>query len=436
MKFEVIDVEPCVKKISFEVPAERVAEEKLVAYRELSKTVTVPGFRKGHVPQRVLEKKYHKNVMGDVARRLIEEAYREALEQNNLKPAGEPTVDDVNIEEEKPLTFTATVEIFPNIELGDFSGWTLKRKIKSVPDKEIDDILKHYQEEQSWFEPVARDMVEEGDYPMIDYSAAREDGTPVEHFTGQNKQIEVSSEGMLGEFQAGFIGMKKGEEKEFDVKLPKEFPIADMTDANIRFKVKVHEIKQKLTPEIDDELARTISAFDTLDEFKADLKEQLENRNRDMGQNDLHESLIDKLIEENKFDLPVKTVERQAMMISKREEHNLKMRGTKPGEDGHNPGEIHEKHRKNAQRILREEVILATFAKEKNLEVTKEDIDKQVAMMAKSMKQSVEKVYKLIEESGQGYESLTHHAFRDKALAAILENITIEDEIVEDLNAK
>lgn len=436
MKIEMIDVEPCVKKLVFEVPVERVDEEKEVAYRELSKSVTIPGFRKGHVPKRLLEQKYHKNVMGDVARKLIEEAYREGLEKNSLKPAGEPTVDDVNLEEKKPLTFTATVEIFPNIELVDFSGWTLTRKIKTVPDKEMDDILKHYQQEQSWFEPVVRDVVEEGDYPIIDYSASKEDGTLVEHFAGRNKQIEISSEGMLGDFQAGIIGMKKGEEKEFDVKLPKEFPIADMSDTMIRFKVKVHEIKKKVTPEINNELVKTISKFETVDEFKADLRKQLEKRNREMAENDLYESLIDKLIEENKFDLPKKTVERQAMMISNREEHKLKIQGFKPGEEGRDPEKIHDKHRKSAERILREEVILATFAKDKNLEVTKEDIDRQVASMAKSMKQSVEKVYELIKESGQGLDGLTHHAFREKALNAILENITIEDENIEDLNAK
>ena len=429
MKIDLEDVQPCVKKITVEVPVERVDEEKAAIYRELSKTAQAPGFRKGRVPMSVLKKMYSKSVLSDAAQRLIQNAYREAIETNDLKPVGDPLVDEIQVEESRPITFTATVEIFPEIELKDVSGLSLKRRISKVTDEEIDNIIKHYREQQARYEPVEDRAVEEGDFVFIDFSATR-DGEPVEHFKGENKQIQVSKENMLAGFHEGVVGMSKGEEKEFEAELPKEFPDPELAGATLRFKVRVNEIKQKVLPEADDQLAKEVSEFDTLEEFRSDLRSTLEKRNRSGADNDLREDLLTRLIEDNAFDLAPGMIDRQAKALVERSEQNLRNQGVDPAEAGIDMDGLLEKSREKAVRILKEQVILGAFAKAEGIEVTDEDIDEEVGKIAGMLGQPADVTRRQMAESG-GLSNVAHQAFIDKTYKAIMDKITIEDEMVE-----
>lgn len=432
MKIELQDVEPCVKKIKIEVPVEKVDEEKSAIYREISKTATIPGFRKGRAPRSVLERMYSKSVLGDAAQRIIQAAYREAIEKNDLKPIGDPIVDDISVEDSKPLSFTATVEVFPEVSLKDVSDIKLTRKIHKASDKEIDNVLEQYRERQARFEPVEGRTVEDGDFVFMDYSASH-NGQPVKNFEGKNRQVHVSSENMLAGFHEGVLGVAKGEEKEFEAELPKEFPDPELAGAKVTFHVKVNEIKKKILPDIDDQLAKEVSEFDTLDELKEDIRKKLEERNRSAADNTLRDELLTKLIEDNPIDLAPSLVERQTEAVAERTERNFKSQGIDLRQAGLDDVGIKERSREEAVRMLKEQAIVSAFGKAEGIQVTEADIDAEIEKIANMMGQPVE-VTKNQLSNADSVSGLAHQAFTDKVYAAIMDKITIEDETVEDID--
>ncbi len=434
MKIELEEIESCVKKISVEVPLERVNEEKAAVFAQLAKDVSVPGFRKGRVPHKILEKRYSKSVLGDAAQRLIQTAYQEAIETNKLQPIGDPMVDDIRIEENEPLSFTATIEVHPEFELADFAGHKMKRKISRVSDAQIDKILAAQRERNARFEPVEDRAVQEGDFPLIDYSATK-DGQPLEMFHGKNKQVHISKDDMLGEVYTQIIGMRKGEEKTFEDTLPKEFPDPELAEARLVFTIRVNEIKSKVLPELDDDFAREISSFDTMDEYRADLKANLEKRNDSTASNNLRDDVMDYLIELNRFDLPPRMVERHTASIADRTEKRFAQQGIDFASSGLDHEKFRDKYKENAIKEIKEQFILAAIAEQEQIKVEEEDMEKEIANIAKLMGQSPESTREQIVRSS-GSQGLYQKVFMDKVYNAILAKMIIEDKYVEENNDK
>ncbi|VAX18484.1 Cell division trigger factor [hydrothermal vent metagenome] len=430
LKIDMQDVEPCVKKLSVEIPIDRVNEEKSALYKKLAKSANVPGFRKGRAPRKVLEKMYAESVMGDAAQRLIQSAYREAIEAKNLQPVGEPMVDDVKMEESEPISFTATVEIFPEVDLKDISGISLTRRTIKVNDTEVDRILENYRERQVRFEPVEDRGIQDGDHAIVDYSATKKDGTPLEHFSGQGKQVSVDKNEMFEDFFNGMCGMTKGEEKEFDAKLPKDVPDPELADSTVKFKVKINEIKQKVLPEVNDDFAREVSDFDSLELFKADLKAQTEKRNKEAANNALRDDLMKKIIEDHPIEISSGMTERQATALANRSKENFKSQGIDPDKMGLDDEKMMEKSRVDAVRMIKEQAILSAFAKTHGIEVTDEDIDKEIEKLATMFNQPKDVTRQQLTAS-KGMEGVATQAFAEKTYGVMLEKITIEDKTVE-----
>ena len=434
MKIDLTEIQPYVKRITVEVPAEKVIEEKASVMGDLAKTVEVPGFRKGHAPRKMVEKMYDKAVLGDVAQRLIDKAYREAITSNNLRPVGDPMVEDVQINENSPLSFTATVEIFPEITVGDISGIKLERKIKKVQDSEIDKVIDRFREQHARMEPVEDRGIEDGDFAFIDYSATK-DGAPVNHFTGTNRQTHISKESMLEGFFNGVAGMKKGEEKEFPATLPKDFPDAELAGSEVVFKVSVNEIKHKVLPEADDELAKEVSEFDTIGELRDSSRKSMEERNKSMAEEDLKEEMLTKLIEANQFTLPPRLLERQTHTMAHQAEERYKSYGLDMSQAGMDHDSLHEKMRGQAERALKEQVILASYGNATGLDVSDEDIDREVEKIAKMFGQSVEETLRQLSQR-HGMEGVYSRAFTEKVYGAMLAKITVEDKYIEGTDEK
>lgn len=434
MKVELEDIQSCVKKISVEVPLEKVNEEKSAVYDEMAKEVNIPGFRKGKVPRKMLEKRFGKSALQNAAQRIIESSYKEAIKSHNLHPIGDPMIDDIVIEENEPVSFTATVETFPEVELEKIDGVKFQRKIKKVSDEEINRIIDNAREQQARFEPVEDRVVQEDDYPLIDYAATK-DGNKIQLLSGDNKQVHIKKGNMLEEVQKGVIGMKKGAEREFDAVLPKEFPDPELAGATVQFKVKVNEIKKKTLPEVDDEFAREISEFDTLDEFKTDLKSKLEKRNESMAQNDLREEILTYLIEKNSFDLPPRLIERHAQDLAKRAQQRFANQGIDMGSSGVDMDKLKEKFQEDAVRDLKEQALITAFGKAEKVEVSEEELKKEIESLSQMMGQSVETTTQQLAQS-HGLEGIYHKLFKDKIYGLMMEKLTIEDSYVEELNEK
>ena len=433
MKIELQDIESCVKKISVEVPLERVNEEKSAVYAELSKTVNIPGFRKGKVPRNILEKRMSQSVLTESAQRLMDKAYREAIETNKLQPISDPKIDDVTIEEGTPISFTATIEIYPTVELGDIAGLEFERKVAQVSDSSVDKIIDEMRERHAGFEPVEDRAIEDGDFPLLDFSATK-DGEEISMLKGENKQVRISEEDMLKGFHSNVIGMKKGEEKSFEANLPKEFPDPELADANIKFTVKVNEIKQKVLPTADDDFAKEASQFETIDELKADIRKGLEERNSNMAEEGLRQEIMKTLVEKNPFELPPGMVDKTAESMAKRALQRMSEGGGDLQSAGLDNDKLKESMREGAVREIKEEAILAEFGKKEKVDVSEEEMNNEVESLAKMMGQPAEDIRRQLGNSG-GMTGLYHKVLTDKIFKEILNKLSIKDnyfEVVDD----
>jgi trigger factor len=425
-------MEACVKKISVEVPLDRVNEEKSALLSEIAKSAQIPGFRKGKVPRSVLEKRYGKSLLTDAAQKLIDSAYREAVESNDLRPIGEPTVDNLVIEEDQPLSFTATVETLPVVELKEFDGYKFTKKINKINDDEISKILDNIQQRHARFEPVEDRPAQENDYVTVDYTAEK-DGKEIEPLKGEAREIHLTKGDMLEAVFNNVVGMNKGEEKTFEAPLPKEFPDPELAETNVTFNVKVGEVKLKILPELNDDFAKEASEFDTLAELEADLKDNIEKRNSSMADGQLRDDILGKLIEENSFDLPPRMVDSQADMIAQRTERRLASQGIDMEQSHMDHAQFRDKYLEDAVREIKEQIILSAYAKTAEIDVSQEEFEAEIEKMSTMFGQSVEQTRQQLGQSG-GLEGLHHKLFTDKTYEAIIEKVEVEETYVEEEN--
>lgn len=429
MKIEMADVQPWVKRITVEVPVEKVKEEKSTIIAEFTKTAQIPGYRKGHAPRKIIEKMYANAIKSEVSQRVIEKAYKEAIETEKLSIIGEPMFEDVKTEEGKPFSFAVTVELLPQVEANDLSSITLVKKVKKVTDEDVSAVIDRYREQSARMEPVEGRGVEEGDYAIIDYSAER-DGVSVAHFNGVNRQVFVTQKSMIEGFYNGMVGMKKGESKEYEAALPKDFPDPELAGAQVMFKVAVNEIKRKILPEADDQFAKEVSEFDTIAELRGDMRAMIEKRNRGTAESLLREDLLNRLVEDNPFEIPPRLMDRSAKSMLKNAERNMESQGSSKEEIADTRDARRESKLKQAERAIREEVILDSIGRAGGVRVENEDLEMELAKIARGLNQSVEETKRQIANS-DGMNGLVNHAYMEKVHAFVMGKVTINEEWVD-----
>ncbi|MDH5638655.1 MAG: trigger factor [Nitrospinota bacterium] len=425
MKIELSEIESCVKKLTIEVPQDKVEQEKSVVYAELARSANIPGFRKGKAPKKILEQRYGKSALGDVAQRLIQDSYRQALEEKKLSPVGDPVIEDISFEENAPLSFSATVEVLPEVELKEYQGAVVKKKVAQVADDEVEKTIDQYRERMARLEPVEDRAAENDDFVVMDFRATR-DGVEVPPLTGQGKQVHLQPDDMLEAVYSGIRGMKKGEEKTFNAALPKEFPDPDLAGADLEFYVKVNDIKKKVLPEVDDELAREVSEFDTMTAFRESISRTIKRRNESMAENDLRKEVIALLISQNSFDLPPKMVEKRADVLAERTETRFRESGVDMNQGHYNRNDFIERYRESAELEIREEIILASVARTEKVEVSEEDLTREISELSRMLGQP-EDVIKTQLSQNDGMMGLYQKVVFDKAYNTVLGKLKIEE---------
>ena len=432
MKIELQDLEDCVKKISVEVPLEKVKAEKNAMLGEIAKSAQIPGFRKGKVPRAVLEKRYGKSLFSDAAQKLIDGAFRNAVESNDLKPIGEPLVDNIIIQEDQPLSFTATVETLPKIELKNVDGYKFTKKISNIKEGEVEKVISNIQQRHARHEPVENRAAQDGDYVTVDYSATK-NGQKIKPLSGDAREIHLSKGDMLGEVFNNVIGMNKGEEKSFDAKLPKEFPDPELSETTVTFNIKVSEIKVLILPDLGDSFAKEVSEFDTIKDLKNDLTSSLEKRNMSMADGRLRDEIMSKLIKDNSFELPPRMVQNQTDIIAQRTEHQLTSQGVDMDQSKVDKDKFLEKCKEDAIREIKEQIIISAHAQMVKIEVSQEELESEVEKMATMFGQSVEQTRQQLSQS-KGFEGLHLKLITDKTFNDIVEKVKVEEKFVEDAN--
>ncbi len=395
-------------KLDITVEKERFDEAMDKAYAKNSKYFVVPGFRKGKAPKNIALRHYGEGVLYEEAFNiLVPEVLDEAYKDNNLDVVAPPDIDIVQIGGGKEFKFTAKVTLKPEFTLGKYKGIKLNKKEYLVSDDEVNaELAKRQNQNARLVEAKEGAELKVGDTAVIDFEGFV-DGVPFEGGKAEGHSLEIGSGAFIPGFETQLVGMKSEEEKEINVKFPDEYFSKDLAGKDATFKVKLHEIRVKELPELDDEFAKDISEFDTLDELKEDIRDMLQERNNQKAKEETNQAAIDAVIENTKIDVPEAMINNEVEAYVKEMENNLSRQGLGIEQYlayiGKTLNEYKEESKVTAEKSIRTRLILEAITKAESLEVTDEDINERLSELAKSYGRDADEFVKNAGEQTRNY---------------------------------
>ena len=369
------------------------------AYLKNRKYITVPGFRKGKAPRKMIENLYGAQVFhSDAVEEIFPDVYKEAVTDQGWNTVGQPSVTDMNVREDKTLELTIEVELYPEVELGQYKGVEAPRAAVSVSDEEVEAELDRKANEVARIVTVER-PAQEGDTVVIDYKGLK-DGVAFDGGSAEGHELRLGSHSFIPGFEEQLIGAAAGDEKELNVTFPADYHAKELAGAPVVFQVKVHEVKETQVPAKDDELAKDVSEFDNLDELKADLRKQIETRKEEEASRAFESALMEKVAEAAKVELPAAMVEQEVDTELQNFDYQLRSQGMSLEQYskmlGGDLSGFKNSIRPSAEKQVRLRVVLNAIADAEGLEATEEDRNAEYAKLAEQYGMDVEKLKTLI----------------------------------------
>ncbi len=429
MQITVENVSSVKKILNIEIPEEKVARELDNAYKNLKKTAKIKGFRPGKAPRTVLERLFKKDVHNDVSSKLLQDSFIEALKETDLHIVGNPKIDPSGLDEKGPFRYVATVEIKPEIEEINFKGLTLKKALYRITDEEMDAQLKILQKNMARQNPIAEDRgVLENDFVLIDYEGFK-DGKPFkETQKTENYTLKVGQGQILNTFDEKLVGMKPGDNRDIKVKFPEDFSNEKLATLAITFQVKLHEIREEVLPDIDDEFAKQFGQYETLDDLKNVITENLNQGYAKRVEQEMNEQIFTTLIEKTEFELPDSMVDYELEGIIEEVERSLAYHNKSLEDQGLSREILLEKHRETAEKKVRRHLILGKIIEQENTTLSDEDLENGFAEMAKAVNQPVEEIKNYYKQNDENLEFFKHTLLEKQVIKLIIKNSAIEEE--------
>ncbi len=374
--------------IEFTVTPEEFESAVNKAYLKAKNNINVQGFRKGKVPRHIIEKKYGKSIFYDDALDLaVQEEYPKAVKELNLDVINSPKVDIVKFEVGEEIVLTADVEVMPEVELPEYKGIEVEKTEINVSDEDVEKELKAIQEKNARIVEVNDRAVQKGDFLTIDYAGFVGE-EQFEGGTAENQSLEIGSNTFIPGFEEQLIGKSKGEEVKVNVTFPEEYHSEELKGKDAVFNVTIHEIKSKELPAIDDEFAKDVSEFDTLEELKADTRNSLEQKAADSSKVANDNNVITKIVNEAKVDVPEVLIQREIDYLARNYEQQFRQQGF----TGHEYDDLinnfvnqyKEGARSQAEFNVKAELVLEAVIKKENITVSEEELTKEVEEVAAS----------------------------------------------------
>ncbi|MGN7383788.1 MULTISPECIES: trigger factor [unclassified Paenibacillus] len=390
--------------LTVEVEAEQFDAALDKAFKKVVGKVNVPGFRKGKVPRAIFEKRFGAEALyQDALDILLPEAYIQAVKETGIEPIDRPEVDIEEIGKGQALKFKAKVEVKPEVSLGEYKGLEVTERSSEVTEEEMDAELKRLQQRHAELIVVEEGTAEDGDMVVIDFEGFV-DGEAFEGGKAEKYSLELGSNSFIPGFEAQIVGMAKEEEKDIEVTFPEEYHVEDLKGKPALFKVKLHEIKRKNLPELDDEFAKDVSEFETLDEFKEDLSRKLAERKEQANKAQIQEELVNKASEAAEVDIPSVMIDNEVETMLKDFEDRLRMQGMNLELyfqfSGQNEEALREQMRGDAEKRVRNNLVLEAIAKAENIEASEEEINAELENMAKTYQRTTEEIRSILEANG------------------------------------
>ncbi|MBP3255120.1 MAG: trigger factor [Clostridia bacterium] len=373
-------------KLSFTVEASKFEEAIQKVYAKSAKYFNIPGFRKGKAPYKMVEKQYGVEIFyEDAFNEVAGEVYEKEIKEAGLEVVSKPNVDIEQMEKGKDLIFTAVVQTKPEVKLGKYKGIELKKIEYNVEDKDIDEEIKRMQERNARLVNVEDRAVETNDTAIIDFEGFV-DGVAFEGGKAENHELVIGSNTFIPGFEEQIVGMKIDEEKDINVKFPEEYFSKELAGKDAVFKIKLHEIKKKELPEVDDEFAKDVSEFDTVKELKASIKEKLEEQNKNKEKYETEEEAIKAVCDNTKIDIPSGMVETEIDNMVRDIEQRLQYQGLNYAQYlqmmGKTEADARNEMKEQAEIQVKTKLVLEEIVKEEKIEASEEDVKAKLEEMA------------------------------------------------------
>ncbi|MBP8598771.1 MAG: trigger factor [Selenomonas sp.] len=413
--------------LTIEVEAAEVSKAVERAVKRLANRVNIPGFRKGKAPRKIVESNVGMDALLQEAFDLIApKAFSDALDEQKIDPVTRPDIDVVTLEDGKNLVFKATVTPRPEVKLGEYKNLKVEKAAAEVSDEDVEKQLKNFQDRQGkMVEAPEGAVVENGDFTTLDFEGFVA-GEAFEGGKGQDYPLQIGSGSFIPGFEEQLVGAKVGEEKEVNVKFPDEYHSAELAGKDAMFKCTVRSIKHKELPEIDDELAKKVSTFQTLDELKADIRKNLLETAEKKAENDHKSAVIEQATENITVEIPAVMIDNRVTTMIQEMAMRLEQQGMKLEQylqyAGTDIAKIREDYRETAEKNVKTDLMLEEVAKAEDIKVEAKDLDAEVAGMAAAYGATPQQVQKIIKEQGR-IGDLAASVLRKKTAQFIIDSI-------------
>ena len=403
MSLQVEKLEKNMAKLTIEVSASELEKALQSAYMKQKNKISLPGFRKGKVPRQMIEKMYGAEIFyDDAANALIPKAYADAYDECELDIVSRPEIDVVQIEKGKDFIFTATVATKPKVTLGEYKGLEVDKVSTRVTQKEVDAKIQEEAEKNARTITVEDRAVQDGDEVVLDFEGFV-DGVAFEGGKGENYPLTIGSGSFIPGFEEQLVGAEAEKEVEVKVTFPEDYHAEDLKGKEAVFKCTVHEIKAKELPEIDDEFAAEVSEFDTLEEYKADVKAKIKEQKAAEGKAKQEDQVVEQAVKNATYELPEAMVETQAEQMANDFAQRMQSQGLTMEQyfqfTGTTAEQMMEDLKPQAVKRIETRLVLEAIAKAENIEISDEKLDEEIGKMAEAYKMEADKLKEFMGEN-------------------------------------
>ena len=427
MNVTITEAGPCKKVLKFEIPKETIESEFEKKTAEVCDTVELPGFRKGRVPRKLVEKRFGAQIKDDVKQSVVSDCYQKALEEHKLNPVGNPQFGEIKLEVGQPLNFDVTLEVWPIFELGQYKGLKLKKKPSNVTEEDIGKVLQGMSLRKTQLSVVQDGSVKRGDHIICDCKVKVGRSVVLE-----DDDVEILVENGVAvanipipELVTKLEGIKSGKECEIEIKLSDSFTKEEFRGKDAELKLTVKEIKRLAVPDVDDNFAKTLGS-ESLEDLKSNVRKRIEIDKKNWAEDDMRNQILDILLDETKFDLPQYFVNYHTEQRVYKHQLDLQKRGMPLEEIQKQTENIKNASAESVMRELKASIILDNIAEKEKIFVTENEVEQRIAAIARTYNTDVTRVRKQLER--QGSLSYFRNEMREnKVINLLLKEAKIEE---------
>ncbi len=415
-RVQVEALSPIRKRFTIEVPPERVREAIDLAYRGLNRQVRLKGFRQGKVPRPILERYYRSQVEQEVASRLIQDSLAAAVTDHRIVPVATPVIENATLEPGRPFAYTAVVEVKPDVEARDYAGLPVEEPAFVPDEAEVERRLQQLREAHARLRsPAEPRSAQRGDFVTIAF-AGEVEGQARPELASESLTVEIGSDRLIPGFEEGLVGLTVGETRTLALRFPADYREEALAGKAATFTVTLKDLKEKVLPELDDEFAKDVGEFESLEALRASVREAYIREETERLRSAAREALIDRLLERNPVEVPPALVEEQARALLREWQHRLARRGIDPSRITVDAEKLAAELKERARRQVHAGLVLEAVARQEGLQVEDAEVERRIAELAAGAKTTPESLRRRLEQDGR----------LDDLRASILEEKTVE----------